>query len=201
MTGQRQAIARGSVLPPAAAAAAPEASATRLRPISTPTPGPAPSLSAGGLLWSPRRESMRACLKTTWRTEQRAGGWILPWALTTTVSRSGARAWTDSPGGNYQNDQNTALWSPVIDLTGFTSATLTFWHQFDFGSGDSGNVWVARQREDGAWWTDEHLRLFTGTQTTWQQTSLDLTPFVGEPIRLAFPTMVRCHRYRGRLVY
>ena len=109
-----------------------------------------------------------------------------PWALTTTVSRSGARAWTDSPGGNYQNDQNTALWSPVIDLTGFTSATLTFWHQFDFGSGDSGNVWVARQREDGAWWTDEHLRLFTGTQTTWQQTSLDLTPFVGEPIRLAF---------------
>ena len=105
-----------------------------------------------------------------------------PWALTTTASRSGTRAWTDSPGGNYQNDLNVALWSPIIDLTEFTSATLTFWHQFDFASGDSGNVWVAGT-EDGQ---SEHLQTFTGTRTTWQQASIDLSPFVGEPIRLAF---------------
>ena len=30
------------------------------------------------------------------------------------------------------------------------------------------------------------LRRFTGTQTTWQQTSLDLTPYAGERIRLSF---------------
>ena len=109
-----------------------------------------------------------------------------PWALTTTASRSGTHAWTDSPDGNYQNNLNVNLNSPIIDLTEFTSATLTVWHRFDFASGDSGTVWVARQREDGAWWTDELLQIFTGTRTTWQQASIDLTPFVGEPILLVF---------------
>ena len=130
--------------------------------------------------------------------ERGAGGWTeasceplpcssgSPWALTRTSSRSGTRAWTDSPGGNYQNNQNVALWSPLIDLTKVTSATLTFWHQYDFTSGDQGSVWVARQQEDGSWMTTEHLRSFSGTQPAWQQTSLDLSPFVGSRISLAF---------------
>ena len=94
-------------------------------------------------------------------------GWSAdsPWAPTTTASRSGTRAWTDSPGGNYQNDLNVTLWSPIIDLTEFTSATLTFWHQFDFASGDSGNVWA--QLEDEEY---RHLESFTGTNPSWQQT-------------------------------
>ena len=121
--------------------------------------------------------------------ESGANGWRgqSPWALTTAVSRSGTHAWTDSPGGNYQNDVNIALWSwPPLDLTEVDSATLTFWHRRDFGSGDSGNVWVAREKEDGSWLAEELLRTFTGTNPTWQQVSLDLTPFVGERIRLAF---------------
>jgi len=112
--------------------------------------------------------------------------WGAPWMLTTVPAHDGTRAWTDSPSGNYRNDQNTAIWSPVIDLARITSATLTFWHRFDFASGDSGNVWVAHQQEDGSWFTEDHLRAFTGTQTGWQQTSIDLTPFVGEPVRLSF---------------
>ena len=109
-----------------------------------------------------------------------------PWALTSTSSRSGTHAWTDSPGGHYQNDQNSALWSPVIDLTGVTSATLTFWQRYDVASGDHGGVWIARQQEDGSWRTEERLRSFIGTQPAWIQTSLDLSPFVGARIRLAF---------------
>ena len=109
-----------------------------------------------------------------------------PWALTRASSRSGRYAWTDSPDGNYQNDQNVTLWSPIIDLTEVDSATLTFWHRYAFGSGDEGNVWVARQGEDGLWRGDERLQTFTGTHSSWEQTSIDLTPFVGEPIRLAF---------------
>ena len=109
-----------------------------------------------------------------------------PWALTTTVSHSGTHAWTDSPGGNYQNDQNVILWSPIINLTEVPSATLTFWHRYAFGSGDRGNVWVAREVEARRWRTVKVLRRFTGTQTTWQQTSLDLTPYAGERIRLSF---------------
>ena len=106
------------------------------------------------------------------------------WAQTTTASRSGTHAWTDS---NYQNDLNSTLWSPIIDLTEVESATLTFWHRYGFASGDSGSVWVATSEDGGyGWTTQEVLRRFMGTQPTWQQASLDLTPFVGEPIRLAF---------------
>ena len=117
-------------------------------------------------------------------------GWSVddPWEQATIASRSGTYAWTDSPSGNYQHDQHVAIWSPVIDLTKVTSATLTFWHQYAFASGDSGNVWVARPIEDrpGWWRTEEVIGRFTGTQTTWQQTSIDLSPFVGESIRLSF---------------
>ena len=111
------------------------------------------------------------------------------WARTTATARSGRYAWTDSPRGNYQNDQNIGLWSPwssPIDLSEVEVVTLTFWHRYDFASGDSGSVWVARKREDGSWEGEAVIRTFTGTNPTWQQTSLDLTPFVGEPIRLAF---------------
>ena len=109
-----------------------------------------------------------------------------PWALTSTSSRSGTQAWTDSPGGNYQNNQNVTLWSPIIDLTGVTSATLTFWQRYDVASGDHGGVWIARQQADGSWRTEAHLRSVIGTQPAWIQTSLDLSPFVGARIRLAF---------------
>ena len=109
-----------------------------------------------------------------------------PWALTSTSSRSGTQAWTDSPGGHYQNNQNVILWSPIIDLTGVASATLTFWQRYDFAGSDQGGVWIAWQQEDGSWRTETHLRSVTGTQPTWQQTSLDLRPFVGARIRLAF---------------
>ena len=118
-------------------------------------------------------------------------GWSAqaPWALTTTSARSGMHAWTDSPSGNYRNEQNVALWSlwpSVIDLTAFDSATLTFWHQYDFGKGDGGNVWVAREKEDGSLVVETVLRAFTGTNPTWQQAEIDLTPFVGQSIGLVF---------------
>ena len=130
--------------------------------------------------------------------ENGASGWIesscrlddcsagSPWALTTTVSHSGTHAWTDSPSGNYQNDQNVTLWSPIIDLTEVPSATLTFWHRYAFGSGDEGNVWMAQEVEEGLWRTEAVIRTFTGTNLTWQQTSLDLTPYAGSRISLAF---------------
>ena len=122
--------------------------------------------------------------------ESGADGWSPspPWARTATSSRSGSWAWTDSPGGNYQNDVNTSLWSSEslpIDLTEVGSAILTFWHRYDFGSGDLGYVWALRETEDGS----RHgkvVRTFVGTNLTWQQTSIDLTSFVGKRIRLSF---------------
>ena len=120
------------------------------------------------------------------RTCDSDGCYPSPWSQTTAASRSGRFAWTDSPRGNYQNNLNIGLTSPVIDLTRVKSATLTFWHQYDFASGDQGSVWVAREREDGSWWTEERVSTFIGTQPTWTQTSLDLSDSSGERIRLVF---------------
>ena len=104
------------------------------------------------------------------------------WALTTASSRSGAYAWTDSPSGNYQNDLNVFLQSPIIDLTRVKSATLVFWHRFDIASGGDGGIVYVNWGDSE--WTE--IRRFTGTNLTWQQTSIDLTPFGGQSIRLTF---------------
>ena len=119
--------------------------------------------------------------------EDGASNWLpgqdSPWALTTTSSRSGSWAWTDSPGGNYQNGVNVTLWSPwpPLDLTKAASATLTFWYRYAFASGDRGNVWVCPEDGDCI-----HLKSFTGSQAGWHQAAIDLTPFVGQSIRLGF---------------
>ena len=116
--------------------------------------------------------------------ESGTNGWGgAPWARTTASARSGRYAWTDSPGGNYQNNLNIALWSPwpPLDLTEMDSATLTFWQRYAFASGDTGNVWVCPENEDCI-----HVKSFTGSQAGWQQAVIDLTPFVGQSIRLSF---------------
>ncbi len=131
-----------------------------------------------GNLFEDDMESMGSGDLDSWQ------GWA-PWARTTESARSGTYAWTDSPAGHYQNNVDTVLWSPhsrAIDLTKLTTATLTFWHRYDFASGDAGEVWVA----DGGSTQWPPLRRFTGTQSTWQQVKLDLTPFVGKRIGLAF---------------
>ena len=118
--------------------------------------------------------------------ERGTNGWSgdVSWARTTASARSGMYAWTDSPGGNYQNDVNVALWASwalPIDLTEVDSATLTFWYRFDFASGDEGKVWVRLENENLV-----RLKSFTGSQAEWQQAVIDLTPFVGQSIRLNF---------------
>ena len=118
--------------------------------------------------------------------ENGTNGWSgdVSWTRTTASARSGRYAWTDSPGGNYQNDVNIALWiswALPIDLMEVDSATLTFWHRYDFGSGDEGKVWVRLENENLV-----RLKSFTGSQAEWQQAVIDLTPFVGQSIRLNF---------------
>ena len=116
--------------------------------------------------------------------ESGINGWhrSLPWALSRTSSRSGAHAWTDSPSGNYRNDQNSSLFLPTIDLTSHNSATLTFWHRYDFDTGDMGNVWV---QANGEW---KSVASFSG-RAAWQQAEIDLTPFVGRPIEIGFQVL------------
>ena len=77
--------------------------------------------------------------------ESGQGAWTASgqWAITSTDSRSTTNSWTDSPGSNYQSNQNTWIESGVFDLSGVSAVTLTFWHKFDIASGDSGRVEIS----------------------------------------------------------
>jgi pimeloyl-ACP methyl ester carboxylesterase len=114
------------------------------------------------------------------------GEWIPTgtWAQTTAASHSPTHSWTDSPAGNYANNTTVSLISPVIDLTGLKSVTLTFWHRYEFESGfDFGRVLVTT--DNGR--TFSQLLSFTGTLSSWSQVSVDLSTFAGSSsIRIYF---------------
>ncbi|MEW6296801.1 MAG: hypothetical protein AB1671_03560 [Thermodesulfobacteriota bacterium] len=63
----------------------------------------------------------------------------------------------------------------MLNLSGFCTAQLTFWHRYDLENGaDFGQVWIY----DGAGFTQ--LAAFTGVNTTWRQVTINLSPFTGQ---------------------
>ena len=53
--------------------------------------------------------------------ENGPGSWTAnpgTWQLTAAQSHSASHSWTDSPHGNYNDNANASLFSPVLDLTG-----------------------------------------------------------------------------------
>ncbi len=135
------------------------------------------TVTQAGLDYTPVFEEDMENGKVTWAGES-------PWTHITTVARSGVYAWTDSPGGSYQNNERISI-GFTADLTGVASATLTFWHRFDFASGDSGSVSVSSRQTETSW-RGKRIRSFTGTQTAWQHESIDLSRFAGNTINISF---------------
>jgi serine protease AprX len=98
------------------------------------------------------------------------------WSLTSADSHSGKFCLTDSPRDGYDN--NTDSWAQInkaFDLTGAVSPQLSFWHKYQFWSGDSGFVEIST--DGGQMW--EQLSVFADTQGTWTQVSLLLDPYAG----------------------
>ncbi|MCB9169890.1 MAG: choice-of-anchor J domain-containing protein [Flavobacteriales bacterium] len=74
----------------------------------------------------------------------------------------------------------TYLLSPAFDLTGYTAATLSFWHYYrDIGTGDNADVDVST---DGGtnWSTIQSWTSTQGTQTGFVNANLSLDVFVGQ---------------------
>lgn len=106
------------------------------------------------------------------------GGWTAqsPWALTTFQAHSPTHSWTDSPPGNYGNNRNTALTSPLLDLSGAAAPVLSFWHRFDLESGyDFGRVEVSAN--GGATWIQKAQ--YSGAQGAWQQVEIAVPELAG----------------------
>jgi serine protease AprX len=98
------------------------------------------------------------------------------WSLTSADSHSGKFCLTDSPRDGYDN--NTDSWAQIgkaFDLTGAISPQLSFWHKYQFWSGDSGFVEIST--DGGQMW--ERLSAFADSQGTWTQVNLLLDPYAG----------------------
>lgn len=100
--------------------------------------------------------------------ETGAGGWSAqaPWGITTLNSYSPVSSWTDSPGGNYNNDLNSSLTSPVIDLSGYVGQTvyLGFYAnaQIEYGFD---NLYIEVSNNSVTWAT---LHSITGASDGWE---------------------------------
>ena len=135
--------------------------------------------------------------------ESGAAGWtVVPdpigtdmnWMLGTpnnglqTSAHSGTKAWgSDLYGQQFDLFASSFLFSPVIDLSGMSQATLTFWDCFDFSSGlEEGQVLISTN--SGAALSSLPVLVdFSGQMATdWQEESVDLTPYAGKTIQVVW---------------
>ncbi len=113
-------------------------------------------------------------------------------------AHSGTNAWGSDLDGNQNfTFASSYLYSPVIDLSGLSSATLTFWHVCDFGRVESfygldfyvedGGVFISTNSNISPSLSLPFAVEFTNVVAhTWQQETVDLTPWVGQTIQVVF---------------
>jgi len=119
--------------------------------------------------------------------EAGTSNWIAdtPWALTTASSFSPSHAWTDSPGGNYENNLNISLQTatPISVSSTIITPVLRFWHRYELEPWDD-RGYVEVSTDGGSNWI--HLVTFTGINPTWHQVELDLSNYKGQYILVRF---------------
>ncbi len=105
--------------------------------------------------------------------EQGNQGWLASsrWEITNLRSASPTRCWTDSPLGNYANNTNISLTSPLFDLTGLSEVTLSIAHSYDLENGFDYGI-IEYSTDDGATWL--RVQSFTGTQVSFTQSRIRL---------------------------
>jgi len=111
-----------------------------------------------------------------------------------TNAYSGNNAWgSDLDGNQTFTIADSFLYSPQIDLTGFSQATLTFWDCYDFS--DFGNSrWEEGQilictniKQDPDTLPQAPDGDFTDSQSLdWEPETINLTPYVGQTIQVVW---------------
>ncbi|MEO8670282.1 MAG: M14 family zinc carboxypeptidase [Tahibacter sp.] len=102
-------------------------------------------------------------------------GWSAqsPWGIVNNVGGNASKVWTDSPSGNYANNLNTSLTSPLLNLSGYDEAVLRFDHKCKTESGyDYGHVEISVNGGATTPTYSEVLRC--SGQTTWQSSAISL---------------------------
>jgi len=114
-----------------------------------------------------------------------------------TTAHSGTNAWgSDLDGTPIPNLVSTFLYSPVIDLTGFSQATLTFWDSFDFSVPDPGELDLYYYEQGQILISTDpsvdpnnlpYVVDFSGSNApSWEMETVDLSQYVGQPIQIVW---------------
>jgi hypothetical protein len=125
-------------------------------------------------------------------------GTALNWTLGTprnglqTSAHSGTNAWGSNLDGQSLGLLESAgsfLYSPVIDLSGLSKATLTFWHCFDFNlntSFEEGQVLVSTNSTASPSSLPVLYDFSYQTSDDWTQADLDLSQYVGKTVQIVW---------------
>jgi len=122
------------------------------------------------------------------------------WGVTTSVFVSPNASLTDSPNGNYANNQTKAITlDNSIDLNGVIGASATFkarWNieaNFDYVafeiSTDNGATWTPQCGEfttTGTANQDNGMPIYDGVQNDWVQETINLNAYLGKSILARF---------------
>lgn len=115
------------------------------------------------------------------------GDWSGGWALTAAEYVSPPNSLTDSPGGNYGDNQtNSVQMNSDIDLSGYFGARLEFQTKFELEQGFD-YVYMYVSTNGGTSWSN--IATFNGEDPddyTWHLYMADLGGYVGQSIRFKF---------------
>ena len=123
--------------------------------------------------------------KSKWQADR-------PWDHIITDFHSPRTCWTDSPVGDYAENVDTSLETKSINLSGASSAKLSFWHHyaifpwfgppFNFG----GRADIEVSTDGGITWPTRLMR-YGGVQDDWTNEIIDLSTYAGQSdVRIRF---------------
>ncbi|MFT4697816.1 MAG: carboxypeptidase T [Flavobacteriaceae bacterium] len=124
------------------------------------------------------------------------------WGTTNQTYVSPSSSITDSPSGNYQNNENKSIeLSNEVDLTSALGANASFYAKWDIEnnydyvqfevSTNNGSSWIAqcgKYTNDGSGNNSQPTGepLYDGTQNSWVLEEIDLSDYLGENILVRF---------------
>ena len=122
------------------------------------------------------------------------------WGTSSTIFYSASSSITDSPGGDYSNNNTTEITLQTqIDLTNSVDALLTFYARWEiepgydyvqvFASSDNGSSWnplCGKYTHPGNSNQDEGQPLYDGSQLSWIFEEISLKDFAGQNLLLKF---------------
>lgn len=122
------------------------------------------------------------------------------WGLSTSIVHSGTASITDSPGGNYNDNENRLIYTTgTSDLTDAISAQLVFWGRweietnFDYAQAivsiDNGASWTplcGHHTKTGNAYQDFGNPVYDAYRLGWVKEEISLDAYVGTNVKIGF---------------